>query len=82
MGVPVILTTECGSKQYIEPGKSGYVISPDDVDALITGVLDITSSRSHCMEMGAYRQEQCREALSSSSMIRSLINLYDSLLKR
>ena len=82
MGVPVILTTNCGSKQYIEPGKSGYIISPYDTDALISGILEITSSKSRCLEMGFCGQNQCSEALSAESMIKRLMSLYSSVLKQ
>lgn len=76
MGVPVILTTECGSKQYVEPGKSGYIFSPDDVESLIAGVLDITSSKERCLQMGAYSQLKCRECLSVQRMIATLDKIY------
>lgn len=80
MGVPVILTTECGCKQYIESGKSGYVISPDDVDSLVKGVLDITSSRERCLEMGACGQDVCRNKLSSSTMADTIFHIYNQVL--
>lgn len=80
MGVPVILTTECGSKQYVTPGKSGYIIHPDDVNALVAGVLDITSSRERCLQMGSHEQEQCREALSAETMARNINEIYRKIL--
>lgn len=80
MGVPVILTTECGSKQYVTPGKSGYIIHPDDVNALVAGVLDITSSRERCLQMGSHEQEQCREALSAETMARNINEIYSKIL--
>lgn len=80
MGVPVILTTECGSKQYVEPGKSGYIISPDDIKSLIAGVLDITSSKERCLQMGAYNQLRCREKLSIQKMIATLDTIYKEAL--
>lgn len=82
MGVPVILTTECGCKQYIEPGKSGYIISPNDVDALVKGVLDITADKYRAEEMGAYEQDKCRTALSTETMLNRLISLYNAVLKQ
>lgn len=81
MGVPVILTTECGSKQYVTPGKSGYIIHPEDVNALVAGVLDITSSRERCLQMGAFEQERCRATLSSEAMIKNLENIYNKILE-
>ena len=80
MGVPVILTTECGCLQYIAPGKSGYIISPDDADTLARGVLDVTSSRERCINMGSHEHEKCRSALSSSTMVTNLNRIYSNIL--
>ena len=80
MGVPVIVTTECGAKQYVINGKSGYIIHPDDVNALVAGVLDITSSRERCLQMGSHEQEQCREALSAATMAKDINDIYRKML--
>ena len=80
MGVPVIISDQCGSKQYVDNGKSGYIIPPTDVDALTRGVLDITSSPECCLSMGAHGQEQCRQALSAETMINRLLEIYGNLL--
>ncbi len=82
MGVPVIISDQCGSKQYVDEGKSGYIISPTDVDALVRGVLDITSSPERCLSMGGHGQEQCRQALSAQTMVNRLIELYQQVLTK
>lgn len=82
MGVPVIISNQCGSQQYIEHGKSGFIISPTDVDALVRGVLDITSSPERCLTMGEHGQEQCRQALSAQTMVNRLIELYQQVLTK
>ncbi len=80
MGVPVIISDQCGSQQYVDEGKSGYIFLPSDIDALIRGVLDVTSSKERCQEMGLYHQEQCRHALSAQTMVNRLIELYQQVL--
>lgn len=82
MGVPVIISDQCGSKQYVDEGKSGYIISPTDVDALVRGVLDITSSPVRSLTMGEHGQEQCRQALSAQTMVNRLIELYQQVLTK
>ncbi|MBP3499779.1 MAG: glycosyltransferase [Akkermansia sp.] len=82
MGVPVIISDQCGSKQYVDEGKSGYIISPSDAEALVRGALDITSSSERCQEMGQHQQEQCRQALSAQAMINRLIEIYHQVLTK
>ena len=69
----------------VHPSKAdtgpGYVIHPDDVDALITRVLDITSSRERSLQMGSYNQERCRASLSSENMVKSINEIYEKTLK-
>ncbi|MBQ3218421.1 MAG: glycosyltransferase family 4 protein [Akkermansia sp.] len=80
MGIPVILTTNCGAKQYVVHGKSGYVIPAHDSEALAQAVLEITRSRENALAMGAYDQTRCREALSANTMSRELLRLYSAIL--
>lgn len=81
MGLPVVTTTECGGMQYIEPGKSGYIIAPDDVQGLVKAVCAMTQSRERSLEMGAFGREECRRQLSSQTMYEQLMRIYDAVLK-
>lgn len=76
IGVAAIVTTECGGKQYIEDGKSGFVIKPKDVDALTKAVLYITKDKQTATTMGLYNIDSCRHALSATTMINNLISIY------
>ena len=80
-GVPVILTTECGAKQYVEHGKSGYIITPKDTQSLIDAVLSVTASQQTSLDMGAFEAERCRKALSGDSMYASFTELYHKVLQ-
>lgn len=80
VGLPVIVSSECGSKQYVEEGKSGFIIPPRDVDALVKAVLHVTSSRENAQAMGDYNRESCRKALSAETMVAGLISIYRSQL--
>lgn len=80
MGLPAIVTSECGGKQYIKHGQSGYIINPRDVDALIDSVLKITSSAKTSITMGQYDQERCRELLSLNTMKKGLFDIYHRIL--
>lgn len=80
VGVPVILTQDCGSKQHVIEGKSGYTIEPNDTDALIDRVLKVTANRETSANMGAYGREEVRQALSADTMVSRLLNIYRSIL--
>lgn len=80
MGVPCVVTTECGAKQYVVHEKSGYVIPVKNSDALAKAVLKMTESADTSLRMGAYDRERCREALSADTMIRKLFELYEQVL--
>lgn len=80
VGLPVVTTHECGGKQYVQEGKSGYVIESRDVVGLRQAVLSITSSAERALSMGAWQQESCRRLLSRETMIEELLKIYGTLL--
>ncbi|MBE6434650.1 MAG: glycosyltransferase [Akkermansiaceae bacterium] len=80
IGVPCIVTHECGAKQYICNQKSGFVVPIKSPDKIAEAVLKITNSQKTTLNMGAYDLERCRTALSASTMLDNLIKLYNSIL--
>lgn len=77
-GVAVVTSTECGAKQYVEEGKSGFVTEPCDTEALVRAILAITRNAATAAQMGSHGQDSCRRALSAETMMRSLHHLYES----
>ena len=82
VGIPCVVSAECGAKQYIIHEKSGYIISPHDVQALKNAVLQLTSHKDISLQMGAYDRERCRLALSSQTMIDNLCRIYEEILEQ
>ncbi len=80
VGLPVILTENCGSKQYVEEGLSGHIIPIHDDAALMKAVLHVCSSREQTLEMGLNRRYECRSALSSLQMYEKMFSIYSRLL--
>lgn len=80
MGVPVIISTECGGTQHVENGKSGFIFPPKDAEALIHSVQRVTRDHQTALTMGAFQQEQCRRALCAETMCRKFVALYHQLL--
>lgn len=80
VGVPVVISSECGAKQYVEEGKSGHIVNPHDVQGLIRAVLNVTSSREQASAMGEYGRDACRKALNAETMLQGLCAIYARIL--
>lgn len=80
IGIPCIVTHECGAKQYICDQRSGFVIPVKSPDKIAEAVLNITASQNATLSMGLYDHERCRSALSASTMLNNLIDIYNSIL--
>lgn len=78
-GIPTIVSTECGGKQYVKHGESGYIIAPRDTSALIEAVLNLTRNADENLERGVCGQADCRRALNHETMYRRLKELYQTL---
>lgn len=80
MGLPVMMTTECGSVQHIEEGKSGFIVKPYDVEAMRDSILKMTESKEKAIAMGAHGQSDCRKKLSEATMIHRLLEIYANII--
>lgn len=80
MGLPVMLTTACGSMQHIEHGKSGFIVEPDDVAGMQNSILQMTADAQTSLNMGAHGQQECRTKLSSDTMLTRLLEIYSNIL--
>ena len=79
-GLPVILTTDCGSKQHVDEGESGFILQPNDEQALINAVLKLTESKNVSISMGAHQREQCQEKLSIKTMVSRILEIYNLII--
>ncbi len=81
MRLPVVLSTQCGAKQYIEEGKSGYIHEPLDTEKIVRSVLAVTESAETSLQMGRYGSEDVRKQLSEDTMYRNLRDIYLKILE-
>lgn len=79
-GVPAVVTHECGAKQYVIHEQSGFIIQPNDDEALASAVLRLTRDKQHNLEMGEYDRQRCRTAISQQTMQDGLRALYARIL--
>ena len=80
MGLPVMLTSACGSQQHVEEGKSGFIVEPSDTAAMKDAVLRMTESAETALSMGRHGQEECRQKLSARMMLETLMGIYQDIL--
>ena len=80
MGVPCVVSHDCGAKQYVIQGKSVFVTEPNNVEQFEQAVLELVASKERNIAMGAFDQERCREALSDRVMVDKITHIYNKLL--
>jgi len=51
-GLPVVVTRCCGAREWIENGRSGWIVPPRDVDALTDALADAVRRRKELWRMG------------------------------
>ncbi len=55
-GVPVISYERGGPKEIVETGQTGWLVTPDDIDGLVTAVQKVNQiDRSHCRRVAEAR---------------------------
>lgn len=81
MRVPVIISDQCGSKQYIDHGKSGFIVEPTDIENVIKHVLLITENLNSTQLIGDYKSQICKQQLSSKTMITRIVQIYNKILE-
>lgn len=80
VGLPAIITHDCGAKQYVAHEKSGFITRPNNEQEFVDAVLHVTQSKEISLNMGQYDQQRCREALSQQTMFKKISDLYDEIL--
>jgi len=66
--LPVIVTDQCGAQEYVEPGKSGWIIPPADTDALATAMETALQSRVGLWDMGTAGRRYVEESAGASRL--------------
>ena len=80
IGLPVLATSVGGTPDVVTHGQNGYLIPPDDLPALTTGLLALLSDPALCAHLGAQGRSRIEENFSLDSIAARLSSLYQSLL--
>ena len=75
-GLPVLATSVGGTPDVITHGENGYLIPPDDLPALTTGLLALMADPALCVRLGAQGRKTIQKNFSLDSIAARLATLY------
>jgi glycosyltransferase involved in cell wall biosynthesis len=79
-GLPIIATAVGGNVEVVVQGQTGFLVPPDDVDALAQSIVELSADANLRVRMGLAGRERLRNQFSAASMIRKTDEVYQSLL--
>lgn len=80
MGVPVIISSGCGSQQYVVHGESGFIIDPNDEELAQKAMLDLAQSEELNDQFGCAHWEDCKQRLDKKNMYQQIKKMYQHIL--
>ena len=81
MGLPAIVSTQCGAAELVQPGVNGWVCAPDDVPGLAGCMQDAAGlAQSAAVVIAAEAARRSTESFGIDTMAEQMIALYRTLL--
>lgn len=80
-GIPTIVSSVYALPEIVEDGKTGFVIQPGSVDALVAALEKLIKSKSLRMRMGNLARKRYKEKFSTSVMNKNLLAVYKNTLR-
>jgi len=80
-GKPIVATRVEGPAQIVLDGQTGFLVEPDDADALSTAICRLLRDPVEARAMGRHGLERVSALYSTTTLINTLEKLYDSLWK-
>ncbi len=75
-GVPVIATTAGGMPEYVDDGKNGIIIAPNDVDALAEALKELLSDAKKRRDYGIKAREKAVREFKREVVAKKITRLY------
>jgi len=82
MGKPVVATAAGGPLEIIEDGWSGYLVPPDQDEAMAERIVHLLSDAAHADRMGHRAREVVEARFSAEAHARLIEGVYDEVLAR
>ena len=75
-GVPAIVSAVGGMPEIVEHGKTGLLISPDDVHALARALSQLLANPEHAQSLGKELRARVSRTFSEARMLEETLSLY------
>lgn len=79
-GLPCVVSNVTGSKDVVEAGETGFIVSPDAIDDYVKSIGHLLSDAQLREKMGKAGYVRWKEKFHLSSMVRNTARLYQDLL--
>ncbi len=79
---PVIATDGGGTKELIEEGETGFLISLKSVEQLVNRISYLIENNNEGLRMGKNGKKNIQENFSNKKMLESYLKVYESFVKR
>jgi glycosyltransferase involved in cell wall biosynthesis len=79
---PIVATRAGGLPDKVTPGVNGWLVEPDDADALARALQDAASDPIRLLAMGAASRERVEREFAWSVLVDQYVEMYDELLLR
>lgn len=82
MGKPVVTTNSVGCKETVEEGKNGFLIPPNNIEALTKKILCLLNDSALRSRMGNYSRVKAQAEFNVLEITDRIISLYDRTIAR
>ncbi len=82
MGVPVVANRADGTVEAVAHGRSGYLVTPGDLETMAACCLELLRDSQKRQEMGREGQRYARQEFDVRAMVAQIADLYEELLAR
>lgn len=80
-GLPVVATDVGGNAEAVQTGVSGWIVEPENVDALAAAIVGLLESPERCAAMGTEGKLAVQQRFTVEAMMRNTTAVYHALLK-
>jgi L-malate glycosyltransferase len=81
-GLPCVVTRVGGNPEVVVDGETGFLIPPNDPDALADRILTLLRSPQLCLEFGTAARVRVEAHFTTATMVRRVVSSYETLLQR
>ncbi|WP_454762122.1 glycosyltransferase [Caulobacter segnis] len=82
MGLPVVTSSETGTRETVDPGVTGLLVSPRDVEGMAEAYISLLSDPARCATMGVAARAWVERRFDITIQTRQLERIYDRFVAR